>query len=88
MQSTRPSVESHHAEFLPFSRIRSTIVVTVALGFALAISANCPTSSYTVTDLGSLGGLSGGVASQAYAVNNHGHVTGFAYVGTEQHVFL
>ncbi len=88
MQSSRPSVESHHAEWLPFSRIRSTFVVTVALGFALAIPALCPAASYTVTDLGSLGGLSGGVASQAYAVNNHGQVTGFAYLGTEQHVFL
>jgi probable HAF family extracellular repeat protein len=68
--------------------MKTTTTVAMALSIALTLSVRALAADYTVTNLGSLGGLSGGVTSAANGISDNGLVTGVAYVGTTAHVFL
>jgi probable HAF family extracellular repeat protein len=49
---------------------------------------NCPSVSYTVTDLGTLAGFAGRLGSFAYGINQAGQVVGEATNGSALHAFL
>ncbi len=63
---------------------RPLVLLAIALACAFACNAWGSTIQYTVTDLGTLGGLS----SQAFGINGIGQVVGAADTGSGDHPFL
>ena len=64
---------------------KRTFRLTAVIHFALLLPSLCAAESYSITDLGTLGGT----FSQAFNINASGQVTGWASTSTEElHAFL